>query len=56
MKDQKKNRYEIIYWLNGDIKKTHVEAVSAEEARVVFYINYSWDDIIGIKDVTNDVL
>ena len=56
MKDYRRKKYEVIYWCCGDQKKTTVEAINELEARISFYLHYSADDIVSIKEVNNGVL
>lgn len=56
MKDYQRKKYEVIYWSCGDQKKATVEAINEIEARIAFYLHYSADDIVSIKETKNDVL
>lgn len=46
-----KRKFRVIYWLNGNKKVKEVEAFSKYDAKRVFYITNSADDIIRIEEV-----
>lgn len=48
-------KYKIIYWLNGDLKVTKIEATSKYNAKMRFYLTEQADDIVRIEEVTEDV-
>lgn len=56
MNKYQRKKYEIIYWSCGDQKKVTIEAINEIEAHISFYMHYSADDIVSIKEVKNDVL
>lgn len=45
------NVYRICYWFNGDKLLYEVEANSVEEAKYIFYMETSNDDIISVSIV-----
>lgn len=46
-----KRKYKVIYWLNGNQCVKEVEAFSKYDAKRVFYLTNSADDIIRIEEV-----
>ena len=46
-----KRKFKIVFWLNGNKQTTEVEAYSKYDAKRVFYLTTSADDIIRIEEV-----
>lgn len=49
-------QYKFVYWNNGDIRKTVIEAENTEAAIIRFYMTIAHDDIISVEEVTESVL
>lgn len=48
---KEKQKFKVIFWFNGNIKKVEVEAFSKYDAKRVFYLTNAADDIIRIEEV-----
>lgn len=46
-----KRKFKVIYWLSNNQCVKEVEAYSKYDAKRVFYLTYSADDIIRIEEV-----
>ena len=53
---EQKRKYKLAYWKNGDKLIQYIEAVNVVEAKAMFYLQTSCDDIFYIEDVTADVV
>lgn len=45
------NKYKVIYWLAGDLRVAYLEAKDIEEAFILFYLNYTADDVVEVSRV-----
>lgn len=48
------NNYKIKYWCGGDIKVCNIKAPDKETALYLFYMEYTYDDVISVV-LDNDV-
>lgn len=48
-------QYKFVYWNNGDVRKTVIEAESKEAATIRFHMTIAHDDIISVEEVTESV-
>lgn len=46
-----KKKFKVVFWLNGNILTTEIEACSKYDAKQRFYLTTSADDIIRIEEV-----
>ena len=49
-----KLKFKVIYWLGGNTRTAEVEAFSKYDAKRVFYLTHTADDIIRIEEMKDD--
>lgn len=50
-----KRKFKVIYWYCGQKRSVEVEAYSKYDAKRVFYMTHSADDIVRIEEVKDNV-